>query len=300
MNEMKRNRMAFLPLALALALAFILALAMAGCAQGNDSPAAEDKGAAKELTEDAGGGDDEKDAGLTAEEFCALYEGTWSTEDGYLVYIGFQTETGEPVFVDGIKDSGTNYGPGAIASIETLAENEYRLTVDYPENDGEGFSYEAFVSNVHIVYRDGESKMLVIKIDDQPEIEYYFDDGYDGLRFDSAEDFLDYILNAGMGEMLVDPATDNFVQFFDIGSSPKFMFGTLGFNENSGTGEITDMYMDEYALVITVEFPEFMGNGGDMVPASIVSYLIKTITDTGIAVYLLDGGHMGDYYFGVG
>ena len=278
-------------------LLLIVILCLAGCSSGDNTPAPADQGKVQEQALD----DTDAGKGMTAKEFCELYEGTWATNDGYFVYIGFQTETGEPIFVWGINDSDAIYGPGAISDIKVLDENEYDLTVDYPERGGEvGFTYDAFVSNVHISYRDAEGKLLAMKFEDEPETEYYFDDGYGGLRFETAEDFWDYLFNTGMGQQLIDPDTDNYVQFFDIGGSPRFLFGTLGFNEDSGIGEITDMSLDNHALVITVKFPEFMGSGGDMVPESIISYTIRTIGEQGVAVYLLDGGHVGDYYFGVG
>ena len=281
-------------------LGIVMILGLAACSPGNNAPAP--ASVDQEEIQELDATDTPEAAPMTAEGFCELYEGTWKTNDGQIVYIGFQTETGEPIFVTGIEDSDVFYGPGSIVDLVVLMENEYSLVVNFPKVDGEGgFTYDDFDVTIRITYSDTESKMLIIRFNDEPKTEFYFDDGTPEAVFDTAEDFRDYIFESGSGEMLIDPNTNDYVQFYDIGGSPRFLYGTLGFNETSGIGEILEMTLEGgYALIITVRFPETLGNGGTLEPAKTEDYRIVIMENIGITVYAPDGNNMGNFYFGVG
>ena len=281
-------------------LGIVMVLSLAACSPKDNAPAPADQG---EIQGQDAADTPEAAEPMTAKDFCQLYEGTWKTNDGQIVYIGFQTETGEPIFVTGIEDSDVFYGPGSITDLVVLMENEYSLTVNFPSTDGEeaGFSHDAFDVTIRVSYSDVESKMLVIRFNDEPKTEYYFDYGVPEAVFDTSEDFWDYLFETGEGEKLFDPYTDNYVRFFDVGGSPRFLFGTQGFNEDSGIGEILEMTLEDgYALIITVRFSETMGNGGILEPARTEDYRIVTMDNIGVTVYAPDGNRMGNYYFGVG
>ena len=287
-----------------LILSFVLGVAMilglASCSLGKPapSPAPSDMGDSPppELSESDSSADG---GGFTAEEFCELFEGTWITVDGYITYIGFQTETGEPIFVWGIQDSDVFYGAGAITSIKDLGENEYALTVSFPENTEGGFTFDAFEVDVHVRYGDERTRFLELVFGVEPERRHYFDDGQGIVSFVTADDFWSYLLGRGSGELLIDPDTDNFVCFFDIGGSPRFESGTLG-SGDSIVGVIVDMTLLEgTTLEILVIIPDSMGNT-DTEEAVSVLYTVNLFGDIGVTMYDSDGNFMGDFYFGVG
>ena len=287
-----------------IALVVVVVLGLASCSLGRialgPAPTDQGEGPGQATVIDAGADATGTDAPTAAEEFCRLFEGTWITVDGYIAYIGLQTETGEPLFVWGIQDSDVFYGAGAITSIEALNENEYDLIVSFPESAEGGFTYEAFDADVHVRYNDEKTRTIDLTFGVEPERRHYFDDGEGVIDFVTVEDFWSYLLGTGMGELLIDPDTDNYVRFFDIGGDPRYEFGNLAIeSDGSNIGVIEKMTLEDDALVLTIHFPDAIGDDDTIKPTTSV-YKVCLFGQKGVSMFYPDGEWMGDFYFGVG
>ena len=235
---------------------------------------------------------------MDAEEFCLLFEGTWLSGNEELVYIGLNEDTGAPIFVWAVQDSDVFYS-GEITDFMVLDENEFSMTVFFPGNEDGGFTYEAFKATVRVSYTDGENRMIGVRINDEPKTDFYFDDGTIEDRFSTAHEFWEYLFYTALGDKLIDPDTENYVRFFDVGGDPRFEFGTLGLNEDTA-GVIVDMTLLEgNGLELLVVYPDSKGNI-DTEEAVSTIFTVHLFGDIGVSVYDIDGDFMGDFYFGLG
>lgn len=197
---------------------------------------------------------------MTLKKLWDTLEGYWIYNDAQFVFFSFN-ESDEPVFKQGLLQSGGGRSPGTIDGMEAISETEYKITVHYPaqpENMLDG-PYDELIEDIYIDLSSLADNKISVKFPGESYQEYVFTGSQPVFAMDAAtlwQVILGYWTNAD----------NNFVCFLlDQAAAP--VFNTGGWQSELGRNNATIdnvEVLSDYEYRITVHYPaqaENMLNG---------------------------------------